>query len=289
MRNTPPVIIIGMHRSGTTMLTKLLERMGLFVGDQKEANHESVFFLALNNWMLAQSNANWDCPDNFRFVNQDLTDYFDRVLYQQLEKRSAETYLSPLLASKYKSVFELDRPWGWKDPRNTLTFSQWLRIFPQIKVVHIVRNPLDVAESLRVREHSYLERMQDVLRQDPDNFDTGEVKLQRAPRLFHLDQGIRLWKDYVQAGLDAESLLPEGQVCRLRYEDFLASPEDVLSRLSAFCGLNVTESEMHDAIKGIDSSRRYSFLGKQELVEAFGQIKNDPLLSLLGYGELNSP
>ena len=31
----PPVIIVGMHRSGTTMLSQLLERLGLFTGEKK--------------------------------------------------------------------------------------------------------------------------------------------------------------------------------------------------------------------------------------------------------------
>lgn len=40
----PPIIIVGMHRSGTTMITKMLENLGLFVGDQKEINNEALFF-----------------------------------------------------------------------------------------------------------------------------------------------------------------------------------------------------------------------------------------------------
>lgn len=38
-----PVIILGMHRSGTTMITKILENLGLFVGVEKEINHEALF------------------------------------------------------------------------------------------------------------------------------------------------------------------------------------------------------------------------------------------------------
>ena len=33
-----PVVIIGMHRSGTTMLTKLLNEVGLFTGEQVDIN-----------------------------------------------------------------------------------------------------------------------------------------------------------------------------------------------------------------------------------------------------------
>ena len=40
-----PIIIIGMHRSGTTLLSKLLEKCGVFMGTKKEENNESIFFL----------------------------------------------------------------------------------------------------------------------------------------------------------------------------------------------------------------------------------------------------
>ena len=45
MNTTPlqPVIIMGMHRSGTTMLASLLEQLGLFIGTKKQENDESLF------------------------------------------------------------------------------------------------------------------------------------------------------------------------------------------------------------------------------------------------------
>ena len=50
-----PVIIIGMHRSGTTMITDMLRRLGLFVGNDLEENSESMFFINHNDWLLNQS------------------------------------------------------------------------------------------------------------------------------------------------------------------------------------------------------------------------------------------
>ena len=58
-----------MHRSGTTMLSKLLEQFGLFVGSKKEENDESLFFYKLNEWLLRQANASWDNPRNLNFIN----------------------------------------------------------------------------------------------------------------------------------------------------------------------------------------------------------------------------
>jgi hypothetical protein len=42
--------------------------------------------------------------------------------------------------------------WGWKDPRNSITLPVWLKLFPDARVIHIVRNGVDVAESLYRRQ-----------------------------------------------------------------------------------------------------------------------------------------
>ena len=64
-----PVIIVGMHRSGTTMLSQLLERLGLFTGEKKDDDYEALFFYKLNEWLLNQANASWDNPHNFSFIS----------------------------------------------------------------------------------------------------------------------------------------------------------------------------------------------------------------------------
>ena len=50
--NRPPVIILGMHRSGTSMITGFLQKLGLFVGEELDDNNESLFFFKLNHWMF---------------------------------------------------------------------------------------------------------------------------------------------------------------------------------------------------------------------------------------------
>ena len=62
MTARPPIIIVGMHRSGTSLVTRLLEQLGLFVGCEKDENNESLFFQELNDWILCQAGATWDNP-----------------------------------------------------------------------------------------------------------------------------------------------------------------------------------------------------------------------------------
>jgi len=46
------------------------------------------------------------------------------------------------------------QPWGWKDPRNSLTLPFWLRLIPDLRVVVCVRNPIEAAWSLHGRDGS---------------------------------------------------------------------------------------------------------------------------------------
>ena len=59
-----PIIIIGMHRSGTTMITEFLDQLGLFVGAKLDPNHESLFFFDLNKWIFDVGIAKVDYPQN---------------------------------------------------------------------------------------------------------------------------------------------------------------------------------------------------------------------------------
>ncbi len=52
-----PVIIIGMHRTGTSMITKLLEEYGIYFGSLKEHHNEAIFFLKINEKILEICNS----------------------------------------------------------------------------------------------------------------------------------------------------------------------------------------------------------------------------------------
>ena len=63
---SPPVIVVGAHRSGTTMVVEMLEALGLFVGERKDVNHEALFFVRFNEWLMYRSGATWDHPEPVR-------------------------------------------------------------------------------------------------------------------------------------------------------------------------------------------------------------------------------
>src|SRR5215218_8748145 len=67
-----PVAIVGMHRSGTSMVAKLLKRAGVHLGDEAdlmppaeenpEGFYEHLQFVKLNDEVLNVAGAGWDCP-----------------------------------------------------------------------------------------------------------------------------------------------------------------------------------------------------------------------------------
>ena len=61
----PPVIVAGMHASGTTLLSRIVQRCGVFMGAEKNENEEAEFFRGINQQVLALTEASWDEPETF--------------------------------------------------------------------------------------------------------------------------------------------------------------------------------------------------------------------------------
>jgi hypothetical protein len=93
--------------------------------------------------------------------------------------------------------------WGWKDPRNSLTLPFWQRLIPRMRYVLCLRNPIDVAASLRRRDG------------------------------MPVAQGLELWRAYAAAALAGTAAAPRLTV---RYEDFFADRAGTARRLAGFIG-----------------------------------------------------
>lgn len=143
-----PVCILGMHRSGTSMVTSLLRDCQLYLGpdedlakkalDNVEGFWENKNFVRLNEDILECFGGRWDEPPVFP-VHWELNESID-PLFQR--------------ASELVQGFKGHEPWGWKDPRNSLTIPFWRKLIPSLNFVVCIRNPLEVAHSLFVRGDS---------------------------------------------------------------------------------------------------------------------------------------
>ena len=126
------------------MVTRLLHGCGLYLGpkdalmppqaDNPDGFWEHLGFVALNDELLEALGGAWDLPPK---SNEILSN-------ERLEPLRMKAGL--LIES-----FQPAQIWGWKDPRNSLTLSFWEELLPNLKTLIIVRNPLEVAYSMRKR------------------------------------------------------------------------------------------------------------------------------------------
>lgn len=286
-----PVIIMGMHRSGTTMLARLLDRLGLFLGHPREENHEAVFFLHLNELLLSRARASWDHPGPFRdFLKaSELVEMTVRCLRADLLSMKVHRYLGWWRYVRYGSLTRLDRPWGWKDPRNVFTLPLWLHLFPRARVLYIYRNGVDVAHSLRERERAYFAWQQQRLRKKIGRWSQ-KTRLERVGfrgsfRCLSLEGCFSLWEEYVAQAEDTlASLMPEQRV--IKYEEFLAHPLDHLREIADFCQIpGVTARALAEAAALVRPDRGYAFAANPSLRAFYHRVRRTPWMIYYGYGE----
>ncbi|HDP98477.1 MAG TPA: sulfotransferase [bacterium] len=284
-----PVIILGMHRSGTSIVARCLEQLGLFLGRQKDRNHEAWLFQRLNNWMLAQTNASWDRPENFLCLNALLRHQLLRVVDFHLRFfPSRVSFLGWRLGLCSHDFRDLDFPWGWKDPRNTFTADIWNSIFPDAKFVQVQRHPVDVALSLQKREQAERQITESGARKTARNrikeiLLRGVVPYQKSVRVEQLSQGVALWLEYEQQAMALEKEFGD-RMLKIKFEDFLIRPETGLQTAAAFAGLKTGPAEIKRAVQSVNPERAFAFAKSPELVTFFESVaRHHPLVKMRGY------
>lgn len=209
----PTICIAGMHRSGTSMVARLIFDSGVFPGPPQELlppqadNPKGYFehqgFLSVNETLLEQLGGAWDLPPD------PPSGWESSPKIEEVRKQAAE-----LIAG-----FRGHEPWGWKDPRNCLTLPFWRSLIPDLKVVVCLRNPIEVAASLHTRGYS--------------------------SRRFSLS----LWETYNRRLLNA---VPPHRRIVVRYDRVLADPETELQRILLFLGLSASPETVAQACASID-------------------------------------
>lgn len=190
------VCVLGMHRSGTSVVARLLNLLGVYLGpddliarpgaDNPRGYWEHQAFVAINDEILARFGGRWDIPPALA------PDWPHDPRIADLRDRAAT-----LLAT----VFAHQPLWGWKDPRTCLTLPFWQDLIGPMRYVHCVRNPRAVAASLAQRN------------------------------AIAMPEADGLWLLYSRASLEATAGQSQIFVC---YEDVLADGAAALERLAAF-------------------------------------------------------
>jgi hypothetical protein len=134
-----PLCVTGMHRSGTSMVARLLNVCGLDLGPERDllppafdnpaGFWENADFVRLDDALLRAWGGSWDRPPANSATAAHLRDRA-LCLVRRFAGRAA---------------------WGWKDPRCCLTLPFWLALVPGLRVLVCVRHPLAAARSLAAR------------------------------------------------------------------------------------------------------------------------------------------
>ena len=139
-----PVVMLGMHSSGTSSLAGCLQEAGLYLGEVVEeapynarGNRESLRIRAVNDMVLEHSGGSWDKPPRVIRWNDELRIQRDNAVAAHTSRVGR---------------------WGFKDPRTILTIDFWTEAYPDLELVGTFRHPLSVAKSLRKRGGWTLER-----------------------------------------------------------------------------------------------------------------------------------
>jgi len=184
--------VLGMHRSGTSVLARMLNLMGAYFGPEgisTGANDENPHGFwerrdvrALNDAALHEAGADWNRVSGFRVED----------IPAQARARFHEQ------ASKLLLELDAHRPWVLKEPRLCLLFPLWRPLLECPVVLHILRSPVEVASSLQTRN------------------------------AIPVAAGLELWERYVRSAVTAAEGLP-GVV--VSHHDLATQPMAAVERL----------------------------------------------------------
>lgn len=164
------ILILGMHRSGTSSVTRLVNMMGAYLGTLDDL-----------------IGANAENPKGF-WERRDVIDINDAILrHMGCEWYDLAAWPNPLpalpdhLTTRIKTLVEqLNQHgiWAIKDPRLCQTYPYWLAHLAKPVAVQVHRAPLEIAQSLHTRNH------------------------------FPQSYGLALWEHSAVAMLNAEKTIP---------------------------------------------------------------------------------
>ena len=156
------VVVLGMHRSGTSLVSSILHTMGVRMGEpsdlerhddesQPEGYWEDQNFVALNRQMLRDAGGHWRTPPpsgRVVMAAQTYQEEMARVIDRKETAARQETLAAEALGAGPTWI-----GWGWKDPRTVLTVGAW---WPHIKdrdlrIVRVWRSIDAIVDSLMRR------------------------------------------------------------------------------------------------------------------------------------------
>ncbi len=133
-----PIVICGCHGGGTSYLAKLLRHSGLFVGadagpPDARKYHESRAFLDENRKILARFG------DEKGMMDEAVEEAIESLGSEEDAAGFAQAIDRNRLLSDFWGGDVPCGGWGWKDPRNSITYPVWKRVFPGARAIVLTK------------------------------------------------------------------------------------------------------------------------------------------------------
>lgn len=233
-----PIFIVGVPRSGTTLLYRLL------------AQHPELAWFSKNAILKFYSKEYL----HFIFLRRRIFD-MRKILYPKGP-------FTPRFFSVYESPIEMGQLWNWalgkgwettenkknlnvlkrfirellaekkkkrflaKYPRNSIKISVLKKIFPDSKFIHIIRDPRAVVNSMLKRSVEF-----------QSGYFGIPLKEKILPNLSEVEKHALQWKQVTEEIKTASSNLENERFFEIHYEDFVNSTENFLKEITKFCEL----------------------------------------------------
>lgn len=294
-----PIFVYGCPRSGTTFLAECLgglPRVELFLG-----------VLAPPRMMHLVASAGPEVRDALLQVAKDVfwQAFWRKCLFaDERVKRLVHRDLSPLaflreqLGDRRASVLPAAR-FAYKEPFLAFCAEEFARFFPTARLVHIVRDGRDAADSL---DRSYPHALSDEVLRDPllAECKSSEIGPSRAWEGWRIPwwvpkgeseafaassrygRCVRLWREMVERGRRPAAIAPE-RYHELRYEELVRRPRETFLDLCGKLGigeLGAVERRLRKA-----STRSVGIGGRNQDAERIAEAERiaGDLLRQVGY------
>lgn len=209
------VFVVGCPRSGTTWVQRLLASHPNVATGQETDLFDVYVGPQIRAWRR------FAMPGSSGRGIVGLACYMDDARFL----KGIRTYLVSLLNAILAPVRD-GQMFVEKTPSHALFLEEIRCLLPACKVIHVVRDPRDVAASLLAASQSWAESW--------------------APK--DADSASRLWLEHVSGARKGLELFGAEKYVEIRYEDLFAEPEQYLGILWKFLSLSFDNSEVEKAV-----------------------------------------
>lgn len=226
------LLIIGMHRSGTSLTAQWMSKCGLHMGDRllgsspgnKFGHVEDMDFLEFHNDLLSSFGKKYDVMEP---PEVEVPDQFVRRASRLVETKSAD-----------------HRQWGWKEPRTSLFLPFWDKLIDHPYYLMVYRDYAEVVDSLLRREYKTILRRRNLFARYYRAYRHRKSITEKA------NHYLKVWLAYnraIVAFIDTKSTTKD--YILLKHDELQTNDEAVMTYMADRWGFNIECVSMEEVFR----------------------------------------